>query len=337
VVSAQRRNESLSKVPISIAAFSGKDLDKNGITDVSELSKATPGFHVSPGATIGGGNNISIRGVSTTQGAATVTIDDVPTQSRANNWTQPVSPSLFDLERVEALRGPQGTLYGASSEGGTVRFITTAPSLSTWSGKAVGEISANANGGIGYETGVAMGGPLIADKLGIRVSVDNRHDGGFIDQMSRTVAGKVLNSNINSADNTSLRVALTYAPNDKLTITPFFNYQRLHGNDNGLIWSGVWPTSGKYQSFEQISTPYTDEIKIGSLKMAYNFGGATLTSITSGNWRDLSRVDDYTVAAYNIFGAGGTDLYGQQPNFGSPQSTATKQTLFTQEIRLTTT
>ncbi|NOW47376.1 outer membrane receptor protein involved in Fe transport [Novosphingobium sp. SG751A] len=340
VVSAQRRNESLSKVPISIAAFTGKDLEKTGITDVSELSKATPGFHVSPGATIGGGNNISIRGVSTTQGAATVGIyiDDVPTQSRANNWTQPVSPSLFDLERVEVLRGPQGTLYGASSEGGTVRFITTAPSLTTWSGKAVGEISANANGGIGYETGVAMGGPLIADKLGIRVSVDNRRDGGFIDQMSRTVAGKVLNSNINSTDNTSVRVALTYAPTDKLTITPFFNYQRLHGNDNGLIWSGIWPTSGKYQSFEQTSTPYTDEIKIGSLKMAYNFGGATLTSITSGNWRDLSRVDDYTqVAAYNIFGAGGTRAFmANNPNFGSPQSTATKQTLFTQEIRLTT-
>ncbi|KAG5718945.1 hypothetical protein E4T56_gene16458, partial [Termitomyces sp. T112] len=74
------------------------------------------------------------------------------------------------------------------------------------------------------------------------------------------------------------------------------------------------------------------------LKMAYNFGGATLTSITSGNWRDLSRVDDYTqVAAYNIFGAGKTAAFiAANPNFGSPQSTATKQTLFTQEIRLTT-
>src|ERR1700744_2204373 len=102
-VTAQRREEKLDKVPISISAYSGEQLQHEGITDMSAIARETPGFAVVPGATIGGGNNISIRGVSTTQGAATVGIDldDVPLQGRTNNWTQPIVPGQWATRRVE--------------------------------------------------------------------------------------------------------------------------------------------------------------------------------------------------------------------------------------------
>ena len=340
IVTAQRREETLSKVPISISAFSDRDLKKAGITDMEGLARATPGFNVQPGATIGGGNNVSIRGVSTTQGAATIGIyiDDIPTSVRANTWTPTVNPSTFDLQRVEVLRGPQGTLYGSGSEGGTLRYITAQPSLTTWSGQAVAEFNGNANGGIGYDAGAAIGGPIVKDVLGFRLSVDNRRDGGFIDQVSRTSPSTVLRSNVNRTDNTSVRAALTWAPAAGLVITPSFNYQRLHGNDTGLIWSGLWPTNRRYESFEVTPTPYTDEVKIASLRMSYDFGSATLTSITSGLWRNLNRDDDYSAfTIYSIFGAAKSPAFlAANINYQAPQTTSTEQKQFTQEIRLTT-
>ena len=249
-VTAQRREEKLDKVPISISAYTGEQLQHAGITDMADIARDTPGFAAVPGATVGGGSNISIRGVSTSQGAATVGIylDDVPLQGRANNWTQPIDPGLFDMQRVEVLRGPQGTLYGASSEGGTVRYITTPPSLTTWSGEAQAGVSGNERGGIGYETAAAVGGPIIENALGFRVSAESNRAPGYIDQVSRST-GDVLNSNINPTDNITLRAALTAAPVAGLTITPSFFYQHMHSDDDGVIWSDqpIWPTTGKYQ------------------------------------------------------------------------------------------
>src|ERR1700730_16388181 len=220
-VTAQRREEKLDKVPISISAYSGEQLQHEGITDMSAIARDTPGFAVVPGATIGGGNNISIRGVSTTQGAATVGIylDDVPLQGRTNNWTQPIDPGLWDMQRVEVLRGPQGTLYGASSEGGTVRYITTVPSLTTWSGQVLGGMSGNERGGVGYETAAGGGGAVIDNAGGVRGSVDANRAPGYVDLLSRTT-GQVINSNINPTDKLTLKGSLLLAPMEGLTITP---------------------------------------------------------------------------------------------------------------------
>lgn len=340
-VTAERREEKLDKVPISISAYTGEQLQHAGMTDMADIARDTPGFAVVPGATLGGGSNISIRGVSTTQGAATVGIylDDVPLQGRANNWTQPIDPGLFDMQRVEVLRGPQGTLYGASSEGGTVRYITTPPSLTTWSGAAQAGVSGNERGGIGYETAAAVGGPIIENELGFRVSVDSNRAPGYIDQVARTT-GDVLNSNINPTDNLTLRAALTVAPVEGLTITPSFFYQHMHSDDDGVIWSDqpIWPTTGPYQSREEELTPYTDESKVGSLKVAYDFGPAVLTSVTAGYWRDLNRADDYSlVAAYQFFKNATPAFLAVDPNFASPQLTATTQKTYSQEIRLSST
>ena len=132
--------------------------------------------------------NISIRGITDFQAGAPTTgfyLDDTPLMKRNAGNTSTASgngapvPPLFDLERIEVLRGPQGTLYGGSSEGGTVRYITPQPSLTHYSEYVRGEVSQTKNGGTSYEGGVAIGGPIVNDKLGFRASAYKRHDAGW--------------------------------------------------------------------------------------------------------------------------------------------------------------
>src|ERR1700686_1026333 len=127
VVTATRREESISKVPISITALSQEALDQRGIRDLTELVRFTPGVSIDSTGT----NQISIRGISSSAGAGTtgIYIDDTPIQMRELGFNPDETlPKTFDLDRVEVLRGPQGTLFGSGSEGGTVRYIMTQPS-----------------------------------------------------------------------------------------------------------------------------------------------------------------------------------------------------------------
>src|ERR1700675_663752 len=145
VVTATRREESISKVPISITALNQDALDQKGIRDFSEMVRYTPGVNIDSSIT----NAISIRGISSSGGAGTtgIYIDDTPIQMRSVGFNpDDTLPKTFDLDRVEVLRGPQGTLFGAGSEGGTVRYILTAPSLTKESTYARGEVSYTQDG-----------------------------------------------------------------------------------------------------------------------------------------------------------------------------------------------
>ena len=182
VVTATRRTETLSKVPISVSAFSQKDLESRGAREFSDVVRLTPGLSLQKSPI--GGNEISIRGISSSAGASTtgIYIDETPIQARNLGYAPSTAfPSLFDIERVEVLRGPQGTLFGAGSEGGTVRFIQTEPSLTDYSYRGRAEIATTRSGAASYEAGAAVGGPLIQDKLGFRVSGYYRRNGGWID------------------------------------------------------------------------------------------------------------------------------------------------------------
>src|SRR5579862_7590551 len=175
-VTATRREESLSRVPISVTALTQEALDDRGIKDFSEVARFTPGVNFDNSGT----NNISIRGISGTGGAGTtgIYLDDTPIQMRALAFSPDEAvPKSFDLDRVEVLRGPQGTLFGAGSEGGTVRYITTQPSLSKTTIYSRMEIATTQGGDPSYEAGVAVGGPLIQNTFGARLSVWYRKDG----------------------------------------------------------------------------------------------------------------------------------------------------------------
>src|SRR5579863_4718090 len=219
-VTATRRAESLSKVPISVTALTQEALDDRGIKDFTEVARFTPGVNFDNSGT----NNISIRGIASTGGAGTtgIYLDDTPIQMRALAFNPDEAlPQSFDLERVEVLRGPQGTLFGAGSEGGTVRYITTQPSLTNSSIYSRDEISYTEGGAPSYEAGIAGGTPLIDGTLGVRVTAWYRNDGGWIDRIN-PVSLDTVQKNANYTQTKLIRIAAIWAPSDQWKITPSF-------------------------------------------------------------------------------------------------------------------
>jgi len=233
-VTATRREEGLSKVPISVSAYTQETMDIKGIRDFADIARFTPGVTIDANQT----NSISIRGISSSGGAGTtgIYIDDTPIQIRALGFNpDDTLPKTFDLDRVEVLRGPQGTLFGAGSEGGTVRYITTQPSLTQFTSYARSEVSYTEGGAASYEAGLAMGGPIINDTVGFRVSAWYRRDGGWIDQVDPTTL-QTIDTNANHTESTAVRAALTWAPNSAVKITPSFFWQDGRRNDVDSYW-----------------------------------------------------------------------------------------------------
>jgi outer membrane receptor protein involved in Fe transport len=158
-VTATRREENISRVPISITAINQDSIDQKGIKDFSDIVRFTPGVAFDASQT----NQISIRGISSSGGSGTtgIYIDDTPIQVRNLGFnSDDTLVKLFDLDRVEVLRGPQGTLFGAGSEGGTVRYITVQPSLTQTSIYAKAETSYTEGGAPSYESGVMAAGSI---------------------------------------------------------------------------------------------------------------------------------------------------------------------------------
>ena len=233
VVTATRQADTVSRVPLSISAVTQQALDQQGIKNVSDLQRSIPALTIS--GVEAGVATYSIRGI-VQSGPVTATtgvyLDDIPLQKRASTGVQQnngtPSPPLFDLERVEVLRGPQGTLYGGSSEGGTVRFIEPTPSLTHYSGAVRAEVSATEYGNPSYEGGIALGGPIVQDKLGFRATVYQRHTGGYIDEIN-PYTGVVQYPNANASDTNAFRLAVLWAPteNSRVTLSYYSTWSRI--------------------------------------------------------------------------------------------------------------
>jgi len=147
-------------------------------------------------------------------------------------------PKTFDLDRVEVLRGPQGTLFGAGSEGGTVRYIMTQPSVTTESTYVRGESSYTEYGDPSYELGIAHGAPIVEDVLGYRASIWYRRDGGWINDVNDTT-GAITQPNANYTGTVAARLAMIYKPVSNVSITPSFMYQNKQQNNISTYWPPI--------------------------------------------------------------------------------------------------
>ena len=162
VVTAEKSREPMSKVPISISAVSGTALEDAHITDYADLSRAVPNVSFTnfggPGQ-----SNIEIRGISSQAGSSTtgIYLDDVPINVLNIYTTGATEPRFFDIDRVEVLRGPQGTIYGASSMGGTIHFVSNLPDLEKYSGEVHTSIGGTERGGVNYEADSVVNLPLV--------------------------------------------------------------------------------------------------------------------------------------------------------------------------------
>jgi iron complex outermembrane recepter protein len=362
VVTATRHEEGLSKVPISVTALTQDALDVRGIKDFQDVARFTPGVNIDNSGT----NNISIRGISSTGGAGTtgIYIDDTPIQIRALAFNpDDALPKSFDVDRIEVLRGPQGTLFGAGSEGGTVRYITTQPSLTKSSIYSREEVSDTQGGAPSYEVGVAGGTPLIDGVLGVRATVWYRRDGGYIDRIDPvTLATDQKNANFDQT--TLIRLAAVWAVNDKWTVTPSYYYQDRYRNDVESYWP-LYSNPGNDRFINADPTQRTDPdtFYLPALKIEGDLGWSKLISNTSYFHRKEESGYDGTLynlgfyqasGQYSVFQQGGgvsSFLPGVFPlldgngihlppgatNYRAPASVDNGQQNLTQEFRLQST
>ncbi len=277
VVTATRHEESLSKVPISVTALTQEAMDARGIKDILDVARFTPGINIDNSGT----NNIAIRGIASTGGAGTtgIYLDDTPIQMRALAFNPDEAlPQAFDLDRIEVLRGPQGTLFGAGSEGGTVRYITTQPSLTQSSIYSRSEI-ANTEGGVpSYEAGIAGGTPIIDGTLGVRMTAWYGYQGGYINRID-PVSFDTLQKNANYVQNKLVRLATIWAPSDNWKVTTSYSYQDRYANNTDDYWPLYSnPSSNRFVNADPTQRTVPDTFYLPALKIEGDLGPVNLIS-----------------------------------------------------------
>jgi outer membrane receptor protein involved in Fe transport len=302
VVTAQKRTQDLQTVPISITALSGQRLSVEGITNIEDLSRVAPGVQFDTAATVGT-TNISIRGVSSTAGSATVGlyIDDVSITTKNFFYEGAVEPRIPDLDRIEVLRGPQGTLYGDSSEGGTIRYLSRAPNMTTYGADFSVDTSNTEHGGENYGGSVIVNLPIIQDVFAVRISGSSSFDSGWIDHFTQNIApddsvigGGVLDKKgVNSERIDTFHITGKITPGDGFTITPAFFYQHESVADSSAFYIDT-PGLGLYDQDKEVAEPGQETVKLGSLNIQKDLGFAVLTSVTGLFERTAERQEDGT-------------------------------------------
>lgn len=336
IVTAQRRAEDVKEVPASISVLGGGALENGHIEGLEDISRAVPGLSF----TAGGGpglDYIEMRGVSSTSGSATVGtyLDDVPI-TVTNLFNGAVEPRLFDLDRVEVLRGPQGTLYGSSSMGGAIRFISNQPDLNAFSGSLNSLVSGTRHGGVNYDEQGVLNVPLVAGMAAVRVGVDVGEDSGYIDNYS--LSDQLARTGTNDDKWTVLRLTGKIAADETLTITPAFYGEWENTGDTSVFYPGV----GLYEQQKEVGEPSVDHLLIGSLTIAKQWAWGQLTSISSYFQQQFNRIQDGTY--YNseylgsiIDGDPPDGIMSQGYQIGllpGPVYTWVKTSVITQEFRL---
>jgi iron complex outermembrane recepter protein len=343
MVTAQRRAESLDKVPVSVTAYSQKTMDELHIQAFDDLSSVVPGLVLSTvGTNLQQSNtDVAIRGIFSGGNSPTtgIYIDETPIAVRqdvAAGFSGSPHPDIFDLDRIEVLRGPQGTLFGSSAMGGVIRFITPQPNLEDSSGYAKAEFDYTERGAPSYAVGLAYGAPIVQGVAGFRLSGWFHSDGGFID-IEDPYTGQILNRNANSETSYTLRPAFTLVPTDSLTITPAVFIQHEHSDAPPEYWRTDLPNpeQGAFVSaygWRNPQQPVTDDLTIPSLAVKYNFAGLSLQSDTSYVDRSYLDYDDYSELLPAFFG--GPPLAPALASFNSYDQNTVWTKAWQQEFRL---
>ena len=296
VITAQKRKEDIRDVPMSVSALSGEQLQAQQITTVEDLTRNIPNvsFTTQGGPGLG---TVEIRGVSSQAGAATVSVylDDVSLTTR-NLYSQGTAePRFFDLQDAEVLRGPQGTLYGASSLGGTIKFISKQPDLKYFSGSTTETLSWTDKGGVNYEAQGVLNLPIISNRLGLRIGVEHGHESGYIDQVDQTSL-KTIAKNINHDDYTVVKLALKVDLGGGWSVTPALFQQQTNTGDIDATYAttqGGTPLP-RFETSKTVREPGHDLLSVPSVTVSGDTGIGNFTGVLSGYKRRFNRIQDGT-------------------------------------------
>ncbi|RYY28786.1 MAG: TonB-dependent receptor [Sphingomonadales bacterium] len=333
IVTATRRSESILDVPLSITAYSQESLDTQGVKNIEDLVRVTPGVQLVQG--FSNQTIISIRGLTSAIGAATtgIYIDDTPVQVRSISLQSNFYPSIFDLERVEVLKGPQGTLFGSGAMGGAIRFILAKPGLTEFSGYARGEVATTEGGAISYQGGAAIGGPLVQDRLGFRASLHHRRDGGYVDRAPDTPGFGTAEKNANWREEIVGNFALGIAPTEQILITPSVFYQEKKQHDTDQYWRLIPdPDREEFINGNPFNSPYKDRAVVWSFKVEADLGALELISNTSYLARNTHTLNEGT--AYFLEALGLPYDFNLGGALAATLDLRTRQRSFTQELRI---
>jgi iron complex outermembrane receptor protein len=352
VVTAEKRESTVQATPIAMTALSAGDLTEQNITSIQDLVGAIPGISLrtaGPGQT-----EYEMRGLGSSGGSvATVGfyIDETPLSASAValNGRTVIDADLYDLNRTEVLRGPQGTLYGAGSMGGTIKLVTNPPKLNALEGSAYIDASQTTGGSTNGRGSMMLNLPL-GDIAALRFVTTDRYISGWIDRKviaagefprptnfgdcgvyyctrgnvaDAPVADDIKGSNLERF--ISSRAALLVQPVDELSITGNFMYQRIDA-DGYNNYQAPPNNEAIYQPYD-IKEPYYDSFHLWSLKVSYDMPFANLTSASSYWKRDVYQSTDSTEALQNIF-----NYTSFVPNLYQDNDTTTQ---IAQELRLT--
>jgi iron complex outermembrane receptor protein len=301
VVTAERRVGTVQSTPISVTAVSGEELQARGISSVSEIGYETPGIsekNSGPGQT-----EYEMRGISSSGGSYPTVgfyLDDVPLTPAAQGLEGKVviDPNLYDLNRVEVLRGPQGTLYGSGSMGGTIRLITNQPDTHAFAASAQLTGSHTWDGGGNYGVNVMVNAPLVDDKLALRIVGTDQYTSGWIDRIVLNpfplpTAGGFSRGNVLAAPVEAnhrgvnwerlegARASLLWLPADGLTISPTVLYQKItQGAPNFVDVPPGISYEAHYQPLD-VNEPYSDTFKLYTFPIKYDFASVEFASISA--------------------------------------------------------
>ena len=333
VVTAQKTSEQLNSIPISISAISAAALQQQNITTYEDLARAVPNLSFTNfgGA---GQSNIEIRGIASQAGSATtgIYLDEVPINVQNIYTTGATEPRFFDIDRVEVLRGPQGTIYGASSMGGTLHFVSKAPNLHDYSADAHLEVGGTQGGGVNYESDGVVNLPLVPDKAALRVGTLYDHESGWINRVDP--AGNIVDRRINDNSTTVVRAALEFRPVEGLSIEPAVFLQRVSSGGQDLYDLSL----PGFESSTLVREAARDEYAITSLTVGYDLGWSDLTSVTGYFWRRDDRMIDGTFYDSVFLGGILQDQFGfggeQIGSLAAPSKFNTNVNQIHQELRL---
>ena len=316
IVTSRQRAESSQDVPMTISTVSGEDIQKQGITTLEDFSRFVGGLNVA--STAPGQNTIVFRGVSDGGGFLVDPTAAIYLDEQAMSMTS-MAPDIYpvDIARIEALSGPQSTLFGASSQTGTVRVITNKPD--TEGSDITGNIGMGINtvnhGEMGFDVDATVNIPVIEDKFAIRMSGFSAEDGGFIDSVEgMTVVdpssgagglksnlnaqyphADTVESDINGVEWSGGRIQATWIHSDDWKSTLSHNFQSIEANG----FNDFDPEVGDLETVKFYDEFRTDDWKQTSLVIEGDLGFATLT--VAGSYYDRETLYQHDTQAYSAY------------------------------------
>ncbi|MEX2157120.1 MAG: TonB-dependent receptor [Gemmatimonadales bacterium] len=341
-VTAMLREQELADVPFSIAAPTAQVLRARGADNIEAIAANVAGFSVQ---NLGPGQSqVAMRGASSGQ----IARDQPGVKEEVGVYLDDAAVSLslftpdldlFDIARVEVLRGPQGTLFGSGSLAGTVRYISNQPELGVT--RTFGEVGVNSihGGAAGNNAKLGFNVPL-GDKAAFRVAGYSNALAGWMDAVQPNLQ---VNQNVNGGNRTGVRAAFRIAPNGRFSLTPRLVYQKVRMDgwnriDAFNILANPYTTTrpavtlGDRRLFTQIEEPFTDEFLLGDLNLRYDVGEVSFTSISSFTNRYILVVRDAGALTSSITG-GSIGLSEPIYTLDAPLDDATKSQVWTQEVR----